>query len=44
MKYIYFRYGFGLLFGLAFYFLLPFDEMFRSTILIGLLLPVGISV
>ncbi|MFJ7975163.1 AEC family transporter [Peribacillus sp. JNUCC 23] len=44
IKYVLFRYGFGLIFGLAFYFLLPFDQMFRYTILIGLLLPVGLSV
>ncbi|MBA9027340.1 MULTISPECIES: AEC family transporter [Bacillaceae] len=44
IKYVLFRYGFGLVFGLAFYFLLPFDQMFRSTILIALLLPVGLSV
>lgn len=44
VKYLIFRYGIGLLFGLAFFFLLPFDEMFRYTLLIGLLLPIGLSV
>ncbi|MFJ5621274.1 AEC family transporter [Peribacillus loiseleuriae] len=44
IKYVLFRYGFGLIVGLAFYFLLPFNQMFRYTILIGLLLPVGLSV
>ncbi|WP_121613020.1 AEC family transporter [Mesobacillus foraminis] len=43
-KYLLFRYGFGLLFGLALFFILPYDEMFRFTILIGFLLPIGLSV
>lgn len=43
-KYLLFRYGFGLLFGLVLFFSLPFDEMFRYTILIGFLLPIGLSV
>lgn len=43
MKFLTFRYGLGLLFGLALYFFLPFDQMFRYTLLIGLLLPVGMS-
>ncbi|SEM18819.1 hypothetical protein SAMN05192533_101347 [Mesobacillus persicus] len=44
IKYLLFRYGFGLLFGLGFYFLLPVDQMFRLTILIGFLLPIGLAV
>lgn len=44
LQYLLFRYGFALIFGLALYFLLPFNEMFRMTIFIGLLLPIGLSV
>lgn len=44
IQFLLFRYGFGLIFGLALYFLLPFNQMFRMTILIGLLLPIGLSV
>lgn len=43
-KYVLFRYGFGLLFGLLLCFFLPFNDMFRYTILIGFLLPVGLAV
>ncbi|MBS4207566.1 AEC family transporter [Bacillus sp. FJAT-50079] len=43
MKFLLFRYGFGLLFGIAFYFLMPVEPMFKYTVLIGLLLPVGLS-
>lgn len=43
LKFLTFRYGLGLLFGLALYFILPYDEMFRYTILIGMLLPVAAS-
>jgi malate permease and related proteins len=43
-KYLVFRYGFGLVFGLAFYFLLPVSHMFKLTILIGFLLPIGLAV
>ncbi len=43
MKFLIFRYGLGLIAGLALYFFLPFGEMFRSTMLIGLLLPCAAS-
>ncbi|MEH7252398.1 AEC family transporter [Neobacillus niacini] len=43
LKYLTFRYSFGLLFGIALYFFLPYDEMFRYTVLIGLLLPAAAS-
>jgi malate permease and related proteins len=43
MKFLAFRYGLGLIVGLVLYLILPFDTMFRYTILIGLLLPVAAS-
>ena len=43
LKYLTFRYSFGLLFGIALFYFLPFDEMFRYTVLIGLLLPAAAS-
>ncbi|WP_045522092.1 AEC family transporter [Neobacillus niacini] len=43
VKFLTFRYGLGLIVGLVLYFILPFDIMFRYTILIGLLLPVAAS-
>ncbi|NYE06481.1 hypothetical protein F4694_003261 [Bacillus niacini] len=43
MKFLAFRYGLGLIVGLVLYFILPFDTMFRYTILIGMLLPVAAS-
>jgi malate permease and related proteins len=43
LKFLTFRYGLGLIFGLVLYFILPYDIMFRYTILIGLLLPVAAS-
>ncbi|MFB3159783.1 AEC family transporter [Neobacillus sp. 179-J 1A1 HS] len=43
MKFLAFRYGLGLIVGIVLYFILPFDTMFRYTILIGLLLPVAAS-
>jgi malate permease and related proteins len=43
LKFLAFRYGLGLMIGLVLYFILPFDIMFRYTILIGLLLPVAAS-
>ena len=42
-KFLAFRYGLGLTVGLVFFFILPYDIMLRSTILIGLLLPVAAS-
>jgi malate permease and related proteins len=43
VKFLAFRYGLGLIVGLVLYFTLPADIMLRSTILIGLLLPVAAS-
>jgi malate permease and related proteins len=43
VKFLAFRYGLGLTIGLVLYFILPYDIMLRSTILIGLLLPVAAS-
>lgn len=43
LKYLTFRYTVGLAIGLTLFFTLPFDEMFRSTVLIGLLLPAASS-
>lgn len=43
LKFLTFRYGLGLAVGLVLYFILPYDIMLRSTILIGLLLPVAAS-
>jgi malate permease and related proteins len=43
LKFLAFRYGLGLIVGLVLYFILPFDIMFRYTVLIGLLLPVAAS-
>jgi malate permease and related proteins len=43
VKFLTFRYGLGLIVGLVLYFTLPADIMLRSTILIGLLLPVAAS-
>lgn len=44
IKYLVFRYGLGLLVGLTLYFVLPFNEMFRNTLLIGFILPIGLVV
>ncbi len=44
IKYLLFHYGFGTVIGLLCYVFLPFNEMFRTTILIGLLLPIGVSI
>lgn len=38
------RYLIGLAAGILFFFLLPFEEMFRYTLLIGLILPISASV
>ena len=43
LKVLTFRYGLGLLFGVALYFFLPLGQMLRYTIMIGLLLPVATS-
>ncbi|KKK39849.1 malonate transporter [Mesobacillus campisalis] len=43
LKFLTFRYGLGLLVGLPLFFFLPYDEKFRTTMLIGLLLPCAAS-
>lgn len=44
MKFLGLRYGLGLAVGIGLFFLLPFDDMFKYTILIGLILPTSVSV
>ncbi len=45
VKYLTFHYGFGLLMGLLVHFFLPVDDpMIKTTLLIGWLLPIGVSV
>jgi predicted permease len=44
LKALFIRYGFGLIFGFTLYFLMPFDQMFKNTMLIGFILPVGLAV
>ncbi|HZH59257.1 MAG TPA: AEC family transporter [Metabacillus sp.] len=44
LQYLCLRYGAGLLLGLLCFFLLPFDEMFKYTLLLGFLLPTSVSV
>lgn len=45
LKYLLFHYGFGLLMGMLVHFFLPVtDPMIKTTLLIGWLLPVGVSV
>ncbi|MEH7177618.1 AEC family transporter [Neobacillus vireti] len=43
LKYLTFRYSLGFLIAIALYFTLPYEPMFRYTILIGLLLPAASS-
>jgi len=43
VKFLAFRYGLGLSVGLVLYYLLPYNIMLRTTIMIGLLLPVPAS-
>ncbi|MDR7237650.1 AEC family transporter [Neobacillus drentensis] len=43
LKFLTFRYGLGLLFGFGLYLFLPYNQMYRFTVLIGLLLPVAAS-
>ncbi|OIJ11827.1 malonate transporter [Anaerobacillus alkalilacustris] len=43
-KFISIRYGIGLAFGLFLFYSLPYDEMFKYTVLIGFILPVSFSV
>lgn len=42
-KYIGIRYVVGLTVGIVSYFLLPFDQMFKYTVMIGLILPMSVS-
>lgn len=44
LKLLFFRYFIGLAAGLMFYFFLPFDAMFKYTLLIGLVLPIAVAV
>ncbi|QCT73914.1 AEC family transporter [Macrococcoides canis] len=44
IKYLCFHYGFGLIAGVICYYTLPFNEMFRTTLLIGWLLPIGVAI
>lgn len=43
-KYIIVHYGLGAIIGLICYNVLPFDEMFRTTLLLGWLLPIGVAI
>ena len=43
-KFILFRYGLGLVVGFVLYFFLPVNEMFKYTLLMGLILPIGLAV
>lgn len=43
-KFLVFRYGLGLLVGVVLYVFLPFDDMFKYTVLMGLILPIGLAV
>ncbi|WP_453995742.1 AEC family transporter [Bacillus nitroreducens] len=43
LKFLSFRYGIGLTVGITLFMILPYDDMFRYTILIGLILPVASS-
>ncbi|WP_175639480.1 AEC family transporter [Metabacillus schmidteae] len=44
LQYLGLRYGAGLLIGILCFFLLPFDDMFKYTLLLGFLLPTSMSV
>ncbi len=44
MKVLILRYGVGLIVGVFLFFVLPFDDMFKYTVLLGLILPVSVSV
>lgn len=43
-KFLLFRYGLGLFVGIVLYLFLPVNEMFKYTILMGLILPIGLAV
>ncbi len=44
LKVLLMRYSFGLTIGLILFFTLPFDLLYRSIILVGLILPIGMAV
>ncbi|MGJ9384680.1 hypothetical protein [Salipaludibacillus sp. CF4.18] len=44
IKVIVIKYGVGLAAGIILFFVLPFDDMFRATVLLGLVLPTGMAV
>ncbi|MCU7557030.1 AEC family transporter [Macrococcus capreoli] len=44
VKYLCIHYGLGAVAGVLCYTLLPFDQMFRMTLLIGWLLPIGVAI
>ncbi len=44
LQYLGLRYGVGLLVGVLCFFFIPFDEMFKYTLLLGFLLPTSMSV
>lgn len=44
VKVLVIRYGIGLVLGLILFFILPFNDMFKYTVLLGLILPVPLSV
>ena len=43
-KYLSLRYGIGLSLGVLLFFILPFEDMFKYTLLVGLILPTSVSV
>lgn len=43
MKTLLLRYGAGLAVGILLYFILPFEPLFRNTVLIGLILPISMT-
>ena len=43
-KFLVFRYGLGLIVGLTLYYTLPVNEMFKNTLLLGFILPIGLAV
>ncbi|MCE4956438.1 AEC family transporter [Macrococcoides caseolyticum] len=44
VKYLCIHYGLGAIVGTICYFILPFNEMFRTTLLLGWLLPIGVAI
>ncbi|MFB4168415.1 AEC family transporter [Virgibacillus sp. JSM 102003] len=44
MKVLTIRYVLGLTVGISLFYILPYDDMFKYTVLIGLMLPVSVSV